>query len=176
MPLQDKINHRPPHLYIDHNWYFITAHTVGKKPLFISKQHKTIWLNEFTLLVNYYSIDIAAWVLLNNHYHLLGYFGKSNQIPVFIKRLHGVTSNALNKFDQKQGRKIWYSYWDRLIRDENDYWTKFNYIHYNPIKHGYVNELPKWEFSSYPDLLQLNGEDWFANCWESYPVISFDFE
>lgn len=176
MPLQDKINHRPPHLYIDQNWYFITAHTAGMKPLLISKQHKTIWLNEFTLLTHNYSIDIAAWVLLNNHYHLLCYFEKSAQIPEFTKHLHGVTANNLNKFDHKQGRKVWYSYWDHLIRDENDYWTKFNYIHYNPIKHEYVKHLAEWEFSSYSEILKTNGENWFADCWESYPIISFDFE
>ena len=168
--------HRPPHLYVDQKWYFITAHTIGRTPLFISNVQKSIWVNEFISLIKKFEVDIAAWVLLRDHYHPLCYFDKSTQIPNFLKTLHGVTSYRLNKFDQKQGRKVWYSYWDRLIRDEADYWTKFNYIHYNPIKHGYVNDLTNWEFSSYIEHLEKKGEDWFADCWASYPVISFDFE
>ena len=106
------MNHRPPHIYIDQTWYFITSHTIGKTPFFISIEQKEIWVNEFVTLTQIFSVDIAAWVLLNNHYHLLCYFEKSNQIPAFIKRLHGVTSYKSNKYDQKQGRKVWYSYWD----------------------------------------------------------------
>lgn len=168
--------HRPPHLYIDQEWYFISAHTVGKTPLYISKKQKNLWIEQITLLAKEYSVDLAAWVLLNNHYHLLCYFDKSAHIPVFFKRLHGATSYKLNRLDQKQGRKVWYSYWDRCIRDERDYWTKFNYIHYNPIKHGYVKNLYEWEISSYPRLLTINGQEWFSDCWESYPVVTFDFE
>jgi putative transposase len=170
------MNHRPPHLYIDQTWYFITAHTIGKTPLFTTKEQKKIWATEFATLTQSLFIDIAAWVLLNNHYHLLCYFQKSEQIPIFVKRLHGATSYKLNKYDQKQRRKVWYSYWDHCVRDERDYWTKFNYIHYNPIKHGYVKNLDKWEFSSYLHLFEINGEDWFSDCWGSYPVVSFDFE
>jgi len=170
------MNHRPPHLYTDQTWYFITANTIGKTPLFISKEQKGLWICQINLLAKEYSVDIAAWVLLNNHYHILCYFDKSTQIPAFFKHLHGATSYKLNRYDQKHGRKVWYSYWDRCIRDERDYWTKFNYIHYNPKKHGYVNDLVNWEFSSYLRLLEENGEDWFADCWESYPVVEFDFE
>ena len=170
------MNHRPPHIYIDQTWYFITAHTHGKAPLFISNEQKQLWVNEFNTLTQNFSVDIAAWVLLNNHYHLLCYFEQSSHIPAFIKRLHGVTSFKLNKYDNKQGRKVWYSYWDRCIRDERDYWTKFNYIHYNPIKHGYVKDLEKWKFSSYTFLFKMNGDEWFLDCWQSYPVVSYDFE
>ena len=42
---------------------------------------------------------------------------------------------------KKGERAIWQSrYWEHLIRDEYDYETHVNYIHYNPVKHGYVKK------------------------------------
>lgn len=172
----NRILHRPPHLCINQTWYFITAHTVDNFNVFTTTEHKDIWLDNFSKLIHEYKLTISAWVLLPNHYHFLAYFDQTTLISHFIKRLHGSTSFQLNKIDDKQGRSIWYSYWDRCIRNENDYWIKFNYTHYNPIKHGYVKQLDDWELSSYPDLLKLYGEVWFSNCWETYPIVEFDFE
>lgn len=115
-------------------------------------------------------------MLIDNHYHFLIYFQNAENLPDFMKRLHGETSFKLNQLDGTRGRKVWYSYWDRLVRDERDYWTKFNYIHYNPVKHGYVERLKDWHYSSYRDILEAEGEDWVDDCWASYPVIEFDFE
>jgi putative transposase len=39
-------------------------------------------------------------------------------------------------------RGIWQRrYWDHLIRDEADFQTHLNYIHYNPVKHGRVKQV-----------------------------------
>jgi len=170
------MNHRPPHLLINETWYFITAHTVGKTPLLSTDEHKSIWLSAFQSLQSKFTLNIAAWVLLDNHYHFLGYFQNAKIIPKFIQQLHGATSFRLNHYDAVRGREVWYSYWDRCVRDEKDYWTIFNYIHYSPVKHGYVERLEDWIFSSYPDLLKEKGMDWFDDCWASYPVLEYDFE
>ena len=172
----NRILHHPPHLYLDQTWYFISAHTVDSINIFNTTDHSTIWLDIFTKLIHEYKVEVSAWVLLPDHYHFLAYFKQSTLIPQFIKRLHGGTSIKLNKFDDQRGRSIWYSYWDRCVRDEHDYWMKFNYIHYNPIKHGYVKSIDDWEFSSQPDLLKLYGEEWFSDCREKYPVVELDFE
>jgi putative transposase len=46
-------------------------------------------------------------------------------------------------------RSIWpRRYWEHLIRDEEDYARHVDYIHYNPVKHGYVKLAADWIFSS----------------------------
>jgi REP-associated tyrosine transposase len=35
-----------------------------------------------------------------------------------------------------------------LIRDDNDFEKHVNYIHYNPVKHGYVSHPIDWPFST----------------------------
>ena len=46
-------------------------------------------------------------------------------------------------------RGIWQRrYWEHLIRDEEDFIRHIEYIHYNPVKHGYVLKPIDWPFSS----------------------------
>ncbi|MBL4743191.1 MAG: transposase [Cycloclasticus sp.] len=49
----------------------------------------------------------------------------------------------------KRERGIWQRrYWEHLIRDDRDYENHVNYIHYNPVKHGYVKKASDWPYSS----------------------------
>jgi putative transposase len=66
-----------------------------------------------------------------------------------------------------------YHLWDTCIRTDSDLWTRFNYIHQNPVKHGYVQHLEEWRFSSYSYFLRTKGKEWMDDCWERYPVVDF---
>jgi putative transposase len=49
----------------------------------------------------------------------------------------------------KGERGIWQRrYWEHLIRDEEDHARHVDYIHYNPVKHGYVKRAADWKYSS----------------------------
>jgi len=141
--------HRPLHIYADDTWYFITASTVKHKPYLSSPEHLELWKSNFFELASRSGIDIFAWVILENHYHILIQSRQGRGLGQFIGQLHGRTSRQLNLLDQTQGRQIWYSYWDICIRGEADLWTRFNYIHYNPVKHGVTSNPEDWPFSSY---------------------------
>ena len=46
-------------------------------------------------------------------------------------------------------RGIWQRrFWERLIRDDRDLASHVDYIHFNPVKHGYVNRALDWPYSS----------------------------
>jgi REP element-mobilizing transposase RayT len=38
-------------------------------------------------------------------------------------------------------RKVWYSFRDRAIRDERHTYHALNYLHFNAVKHGYVESV-----------------------------------
>ena len=38
--------------------------------------------------------------------------------------------------------------WEHCLRDEQDFQQHFDYIHYNPVKHGYVKHAADWKYSS----------------------------
>lgn len=49
----------------------------------------------------------------------------------------------------KAERGIWQRrFWEHTIRDEADFAAHVDYIHYNPVKHGYVKRAVDWPHSS----------------------------
>ena len=51
---------------------------------------------------------------------------------------------------RKSERGIWQRrYWERLIRDDEDCRFHFDYIHYNPVKHGHTATAVEWPHSSF---------------------------
>lgn len=90
--------------------------------------------------------------------------------------IHGRVSYMLNQEDGTRGRKVFQNYWDRCIRNEKDFYTRFNYIHYNPVKHSLVDKMEDYEFSSYRYYLQQCGQEWLNRCFELYPVIDFNLD
>jgi putative transposase len=47
-------------------------------------------------------------------------------------------------------RGIWQRrYWEHLIRDDQDFERHVDYIHWNPVKHGWVRRVGDWPHSSF---------------------------
>ena len=47
-------------------------------------------------------------------------------------------------------RGIWQRrYWEHIIRDETDLKTHVDYVHFNPVKHGHVERVHQWRWSSF---------------------------
>src|SRR3984893_8658579 len=78
----------------------------------------------------------------------------------------------------KREKGIWQRrYWEHAIRDDADLERHVDYIHFNPIKHGYVTRVADWPHSSFHRYVErgLLAADWggdmrdiqgsFANEW-----------
>lgn len=67
---------------------------------------------------------------------------------------------------KKRESGIWQRrFWEHRIRDEKDYWRHVHYIHYNPVRHGLVERLELWPYSTYHDFCKAG----------LYDSISWDF-
>ena len=120
-----------------------------------------------------YPMTIDAVVILPEHLHCLwtlpsddsNYANRWRYIKSsFTKKLiaHGVniTKDKHGQYNLWQRR-----YWEHTIRDEKDFNRHVEYIHYNPIKHGYVTKLIEWPNSSFHQYVK-NGvilENWGEN-------------
>jgi putative transposase len=52
--------------------------------------------------------------------------------------------------EKRQESTVWQRrYWEHTIRDEKDLSIHVEYIHYNPVKHGLVNRVADWQWSSF---------------------------
>ena len=166
-------DHHPPHIYLDDTWYTITSSTLRHAPYLAREQAKNLVRDTLQSLVRQFEIVLAAWVILDDHYHLLLKTGRGSDLPRFFGRLHGTTSRQINVWDDAIGRQIWHNYWDTCVRTEAGYWTRLNYIHNNPVKHGYVQRWDDWAWSSLHHYLRTKGEEWVLDCWDRYPAIDY---
>jgi putative transposase len=70
---------------------------------------------------------------------------------------------------RKQERGIWQRrFWEHVIRDEEDFNRHVDYIHINPVKHGYIQKVADWPYSSFHQYVRLGilPVDWagIGNC------------
>ncbi len=165
--------HHPPHVYLDDTWYFVSSSTYQRHRLLEPLGHKELVREQLRALVAEFHLNLAAWVILDNHYHILVKSRDGREIVRFFQRLHGRTAFELNGRDGTRGRQVWHNFWDVCIRTDADYWTHFNYIHYNPVKHGYVSHPADWQFSSYRYYLEHKGEEWLMDVLARHPIVSF---
>jgi putative transposase len=65
---------------------------------------------------------------------------------------------------EKRGeRGLWQRrFWEHLIRDETDYSRHVDYIHWNPVKHGWVRYVKDWPYSSFHRHVEIGiyPENW----------------
>jgi len=71
-------------------------------------------------------------------------------------------------------RGIWQRrFWEHAIRDDADYAAHFDYIHYNPVKHGWVKRVRDWPYSSFHRYVRLGV---YPDDWGGLEVEGLDFE
>jgi len=99
-------NHHPPHVYLDDTWYIITASILNHAPFLASERAKALVRDKLKSLIVAFDIRLLAWVILNNHYHLLLKTHRGKDLSRFFGQLHGSTSRQINLWDKAVGRQV----------------------------------------------------------------------
>jgi putative transposase len=114
---------------------------------------------------------IEATVVLPDHLHAIWTLPDGDADYALRWRLiKSAFSRALPAGEQistsrsdKGERGIWQRrYWEHTLREERDFERHVSYIHFNPVKHGHVNRVRDWPYSSFHRMVQLGiyPEDW----------------
>lgn len=153
----------------------ITAAIFEHKPIMKSPERLTEFETRLLDALREIADDLIAWVILPTHYHCLACVHSLDHISAALKQLHGTTSREWNIEDKLTGkRRIWYKFADTYIRNDGQLQTAFNYIHYNPVKHGYVRDPYDWQWSSLSLYYEDKGKGWLRENWKSYaPPVDF---
>ncbi|MDO5090616.1 MAG: transposase [Cardiobacteriaceae bacterium] len=115
--------------------------------------------------------EIIAWVVLPEHMHCLWQLPENDHDYSLRWRL--IKSHFSRQLPQyrsavrrKQGeRGIWQRhYWEHYIRDEADLARHIDYIHMNPVKHGWVSQVRDWPYSSFHHYVSqgVYSPEWYA--------------
>lgn len=92
---------------------------------------------------------IKAFVILPDHTHALWELPENDADYSLRWRKIKSYFTVILKAKHNQ-HSAWQSrFWEHTIRDDYDLETHINYIHYNPVKHGLVNQVSDWCYSSF---------------------------
>ena len=136
--------------------YFFTMNLADRRQTLLTDEFNKL-RDSFNRVKHNHPFLLDAMVVLPDHLHLMMTLPENDND--FATRLmlvktgfsRQITNNEKISPSRKSKRErgIWQRrYWEHLIRDENDFATHVDYIHYNPVKHGYVAQATNWQFST----------------------------
>jgi REP element-mobilizing transposase RayT len=146
--------------------YFITATVVNWLPVFGDPDIAKIIFDSLAFLQREKRIALHAYVLMETHLHLVS---AAEDLSKEIANFKSFTARqiidhlkagknrfyleqlALHKLPHRTDRD--YQFWQEGVHPEQIhsqamYEQKIQYIHYNPVRRGYVDEPEQWRYSS----------------------------
>ncbi len=170
--------HNPPHLFLDDQYYFITAACYQKKHLMNSDENKQYLLDTLKDYANRVKWELDNWVILSNHYHFSIKSKLGKDLSYLMGNVHRKTAKFVRDHDAFEGKNVWWNYWDYCPRNERDYYQHLNYMLYNPVKHGYGADLKDFKWSSFHALLDDFGSERLAKQFRQlgFKDLRIDFE
>jgi putative transposase len=164
-----KRKNTPAHLLLDDTPYFITAIIYQSRRLLAEPQLKETLLELIQTYFAKYNWELHHWVILDNHYHILGQSRRGEDLSNVMRSIHSHSAQYIRSATQA-AKPIWWNYWDYCPRNEADYLTRLNYLLYNPIKHGYTTDLKNYPFSSFHQLYETKGRTELVHQFQMYPA------
>ena len=161
-------------------YYYVLNRGNNRENIFLEERNYTYFLQLYAKYVLPVA-DTFAYCLLRNHFHLLirvkevqesDSLKESDSSPIHaaFQSLFGTYAKAINKGYGRTG-KLFQEHFARIEVTSDAYFTNLIfYIHFNPQKHGFVNDWRDWPWSSYsafmsgqPTQLQRSEVlDWFG--------------
>jgi putative transposase len=164
--------HSPPHRPNANRLRFhVTAACFEHRPYI---GHSPARLDAFTrdllALFAAHGTQTFAWCVLPNHYHALVETRDILALLHQLGRFHGRTSHTWNSEENTRGRQIFFRAVERTMRSDRHFWATMNYVHHNPVHHGYVDRWPDWPWSSATEFLAQTDPDEVQRLWREYPL------
>lgn len=155
--------------------YFITSTILEELPLLCNPALAKILLDQFVFMQQKKNVILYSYVLMPNHFHAIVKgedlanslrLTKSYAARRILKHLqdngHSRWLNKLkfNKRNHKVGRT--YQVWEeglhpKQLSSAKMMHQKMEYIHFNPVKSGFVDGPTDWRYSSARDYLGEEG-------------------
>jgi putative transposase len=160
LSLPDMPNYRRYH--VAGATYFFTLKTEHNAPIFRRSTHARLLGNVIREMQDRWPLEIVAMVLLPDHLHTIWTLptGDANYLARWAWIKKEFTKRYLDRGGAEQSRSksrirdrrrgVWQrKYWEHTIQDEKDFDAHFDYIHWNPVKHGYVTKPKDWQHSTF---------------------------
>jgi putative transposase len=145
---------------IEGGTFFFTVVTHNRRKFLCDAENISLLRMIFREVIEQYPFVIEAMVVLPEHLHSIwtlppGDNDFSNRWRLiknyFTRRCHPRYKEKISASRQRKNEQaVWQRrFWEHQIQDESDFNNHVDYIHYNPVRHGYVNAPKDWEYSSF---------------------------
>ncbi|WP_030071981.1 REP-associated tyrosine transposase [Halomonas alkaliantarctica] len=162
--------------YIPGATYFFTVVTHDRRPLLAEQQNIDALGQAFRRVKKDKPFMMEAVVLLPDHLHCLwtlpqgdaDYSSRWRDIKKFASRSFALPNKTASAWQR--------GFWEHAIRNEADWRHHMDYIHYNPVKHGWAKAPRDWPWSSFHSHVK-NG--WYQDNWgvnDTPPLVDIDGE
>ncbi|MCP4749918.1 MAG: transposase [Proteobacteria bacterium] len=155
-------------LYVPGGTFFFTLTTEKRRAILV--EHINILREAFLYVIRKYPFSMEAIVILPDHLHTVWNMHEDDfdysKRWMLIKKNFSAELPAFSvsaSKTKKREKGIWQRrFWEHLIRDENDLRNHYDYIHYNPVKHGLTKRPGDWKYSSFNRYVKqgLYPKDW----------------
>ena len=138
--------------------YFFTINLLQWKGNDLLIRHIQALRESVKVVKAHHPFEIHGWVVLPEHMHcVIELPANDSDYATRIRLIKIGFSKALPKTERRSivrinrgERGIWQRrYWEHLIRDEADFQSHLDYIHHNPVKHGWVKQVKDWSYSTF---------------------------
>jgi putative transposase len=138
--------------------YFFTVNLLQRYVNDLLTQHIGLLRNVVRSVRSRHSFHIHGWVVLPEHLHCVIELPPGDADFATRWRLIKMNfSKALPKTERLSAvraargeRGIWQRrYWEHLIRDDADMQAHMDYVHFNPVKHGWAKHVADWPYSTF---------------------------
>lgn len=148
------------------NYYFISSAIVNWIPVFTSSKYFNILVDSMKYCQENRSLKIYNYVIMDNHFHLIVKNNHLNSVISSLKRFTALEliktakkdkkywlleqfENSRKPYKTESDHQIWQEgFHPQLISSEDMLFQKIDYIHFNPVKRGFVNQPEYWRYSS----------------------------
>jgi putative transposase len=155
--------------------HFITCTTLNGIAIFGNTDVAQIVIHSIKFMVENQRLTLHGWVNMENHLHLIAsalnlskeiHDFKSftaRSIIDFLKDNHfGSLLDQFKTFKKEHKIHQEYQFWEEgshpeMVLNMEMLKQKMDYIHYNPVRRGYVEDPSYWRYSSYMDYHEGRG-------------------
>ena len=149
---------RPLRIQYPDAWYHVMNRGRRGELIFTTDKDHETFIDILKELVDVYTVNVAAYCLMSNHYHLLIQTPNAN-LSRAMRHLNGVYTQRFNRSHSCDGQ-LFRGRYKSIVVDADSYLLELvRYIHRNPLKAGLVETLNKYKWSSHKGYLS-NAKKW----------------
>lgn len=142
--------------------YFFTVVTERRQRILIEPDIRAALREAIATVRAKRPFKIDGWVLLPDHLHAIWTLPEDD--ADFATRWRLIKSRVTRVCGLRYFRPEWltayrtskrcgtlwqHRYWEHQIRDDADFQHHMDYLHFNPVKHGLVDKVADWPYSTF---------------------------